>query len=395
MKQLLIIFLLGTCISGFAIPPHTELWDEQKLKAVKMNLRSNTYRPAYETLIRRAEQALLTNYRTVMDKAKTPPSGSKHDYMSLAIYFWPDSTKKDGVPYVNRDGIRNPELKKFDAEPKSEMIDGVVTLSLADYFSGDAKYGDAAAKLLDKWFLDPATRMNPNLDYAQHIPGICDGRGIGIIDTYNFVSLTDAIRLLHESGRLSESQFAGLKQWFFRFTDWLLESKNGRDESVTRNNHGTAYDVQLTACALFSGKNDVAMKTMRQFAERRMFKQIEPDGSQPLELSRTLAFHYSWYNVTHIIDMAAIAKHHGVDIVNAVSSDGRSLDKALGFLTDYIGRQNDWKWKQIHGWDMVEQELCEELRKVASVGGDLKYEKQREVFGKTAPDDILLMLFPM
>jgi hypothetical protein len=315
--------------------------------------------------------------------------------MSLAIYFWPNPDTKDGLPYINKDGQRNPELKQYDAEPKTAMISGVTALSLAGYFSGEKKYSHRAAELLDMWFLNPATRMNPNLDFAQHVPGRSTGRGYGIIDTYNFVSLTDAITVLNASGELSKSQYDGLKKWFSDFTTWLLESKNGRDEAVAKNNHGTAYEVQLSACALFAGRPEVAREQIRNFAQKRIFVQIMPDGSQPEELTRTLAFHYSWYNITHMIDMAAIAKHQGVDLLQTVSPDGRSIVKGLDFLTSYVGKQSEWKWQQIHDWHIVEVQLGEELRKLSSISGDMQYENLRLKLGKNSSDDILWLLFSL
>ena len=52
----------------------------------------------------RARAALDATPVSVMEKRRTPPSGNKHDYMSMAPYWWPDSTKPDGLPFVRRDG---------------------------------------------------------------------------------------------------------------------------------------------------------------------------------------------------------------------------------------------------------------------------------------------------
>jgi len=397
VRKIIILLLAFSALvfNAQSKPLSTNLWDGNKLDKVKKSIHTPTYQPAYEALIKTAESALVAHYATVMDKVKSPASGNKHDYMSLAIYFWPNPDTKDGLPYINKDGQRNPELKQYDAEPKTAMISGVTALSLAGYFSGEKKYSRRAAELLDMWFLNPATRMNPNLDFAQHVPGRSTGRGYGIIDTYNFVSLTDAITVLNASGELSKSQYDGLKKWFSDFTTWLLESKNGRDEAVAKNNHGTAYEVQLSACALFAGRPEVAREQIRNFAQKRIFVQIMPDGSQPEELTRTLAFHYSWYNITHMIDMAAIAKHQGVDLLQTVSPDGRSIVKGLDFLTNYVGKQSEWKWQQIHDWHIVEVQLGEELRKLSSISGDMQYENLRLKLGKNSSDDILWLLFSL
>src|SRR4051812_2456434 len=51
------------------------------------------------TIVKIADGHLSDKPASVMEKSLTPPSGSKHDYMSMAPYFWPDPTKADGLPY--------------------------------------------------------------------------------------------------------------------------------------------------------------------------------------------------------------------------------------------------------------------------------------------------------
>jgi hypothetical protein len=61
-----------------------------------------------------ADEALaLKELYTVMEKKQIPPSGDMHDYMTIAIYFWPDPKKPNGLPYIRRDGEINPETKDY------------------------------------------------------------------------------------------------------------------------------------------------------------------------------------------------------------------------------------------------------------------------------------------
>ncbi|MCX6853952.1 MAG: alginate lyase family protein, partial [Verrucomicrobia bacterium] len=94
---------------------------------------------ALKKLVKDADKALAEPLPTVMSKEKMPPSGDKHDYMSIAPYFWPNPETKDGMPYVRHDGKVNPESrdpKANDSPAIKIMGDNVETLALAYYFTG-------------------------------------------------------------------------------------------------------------------------------------------------------------------------------------------------------------------------------------------------------------------
>ena len=179
-----------------------------------------------------AERALKADLVSVMQKQQTPPSGDKHDYMSLAPYWWPDPTKPGGLPYIRRDGERNPEYRTFgDNERCDAMVNRVEALALAFAVSGKERYSDRAILQLRVWFLDPSTKMNPNLNFAQAIKGVNDGRGIGIIETYSFRRLIDAMILLKQSKGWTAEIDRGIRAWFEAYLRWLQESPNGKEEA--------------------------------------------------------------------------------------------------------------------------------------------------------------------
>ena len=177
------------------------------------------------------------------------------------------------------------------------------------------------------------------------------GRSYGVLDAYSFVEMLDAVALLEQSDSFTVQDSQRLKAWFSDLLDWMLTSTQGVEESRHANNHGTAYDAQAIAFALYTGRKDLALKLIGEFPQKRTFRQIEPDGSQPLELSRTLAFHYSWYNLNHYADICLMAEKLGADIHHAESPDGRSFYKALDFLVPYIGTEGKtWPYRQINSW---------------------------------------------
>jgi len=345
------------------------LWNKDHLEKVKQSLTSSEYAPAYKRLLESADRELSNPPLSVMMKEKTPASGSKHDYMSIGRYYWPDPTKPDGKPYINRDGVSNPELEKLDRVQLGKMADAVTTLSLAYYFSHNEKYAAKATECLRVWFMNKSTKMNPNLNYAQTVPGRFNDRGrcYGVIDTYSLVEMLEGVQLLSQSKSFTDKDEKVLKAWFGELVQWLVTSDLGKEESNSANNHGLAYDVQLVAFAIYTGNHKLANEVLDAFPQRRLYKQIEPDGSQPLELKRTLAFGYSEFNIHHMIDLFFYAKAlNRPKLYLSQSEDGRSFLKAVDFLTPYLGKKvSEWPYQQISEWDGKQQAFCDDLYKIS------------------------------
>jgi len=306
------------------------------------------------TIVKIADGHLTDKPASVMEKSLTPPSGSKHDYMSMAPYFWPDPTKADGLPYIRKDGQRNPEIKKIiDHALLSDLETRCKYLSLAYYFTGDEKYAAKANELLKVWFIDADTRMNPNLNYAQAVMGVNDGRGIGIIETRALANLADWMGLLAGSKSFTAQNLAAIKDWYKQYLTWMTTSKNGKDEHNAKNNHGTHYDVQEITFALFTGNTDLAKQVLNA-AKKRIDLQIEPDGQQKLELERTNALGYSTMNLDGWVNMAMLGDRAGVDLWNYTSTDGRSIKKAIDWLMPYALGSQPFKYQQINPYNKDE-----------------------------------------
>ena len=353
--------------------PKVFLLDAKQLQSTKQRIREGdkSLAEAWTKLQGEAQKALTAGPFSVVTKDRIPPSGDKHDYMSRAPYFWPDPNKPGGLPYIRRDGERNPEINKItDHRSLDQMVGAVETLALAYYFRGNEAYATKAVQLLRAFFLDSDTRMNPHLQFAQAIPGVNTGRGIGLIETRGLTRAVDAIGLLAGSKALREADRRGLEDWFGKFLKWMLESKNGRDEAAAKNNHGTYYDLQVASFALFLGEKEFAKDILKTVRTKRIAAQIEPDGRQPLELARTKAWSYSVGNLDGLMLLARLGENVGVDLWNYQTGDGRSIRRALDYLVPVALGEQKWSYQQLGEWPP--QMLFPLLRRAAT-----KYEDQQ------------------
>jgi hypothetical protein len=324
-----------------------------ELTAIKASLdRDPAVKTAYAELIRRADAALGHRPGSVMDKTTIPLSGDRHDYISLAPYWWPDPSKPGGLPYLRKDGEFNPkrDTQSFDRTAIGRMSDDVAALSLAYYYSGDVRYADKAAQMIRTWFLDPATAMNPNARFAQAVPGREDGRAEGVLDTSAFQPVIDAIGLIEPSGKLTKSEQGQLEQWFGRYVDWMLKSPTGRQENTAKNNHGIWFDSQITQYALFARRPDIARAVVTAFPKKRIAAQFDPSGKLPAELTRTRSFHYSIFALSPAFDVAEMAGCLGVDLWSYRDDQGRGLRKATDFLAGFRGHADQWPYKELR-WE--------------------------------------------
>ena len=324
--------------------------DAAVLVANRTNLTAGdvSLQPALHRLLAGADELLPMKPLSVMDKKQIPPSGDKHDFISQAPYFWRDTNSPDGK-YIRHDGRRNPEAAAdSDSGHFQKICADAHTLALAYYFSGNEKYAAKATGLIRVWFLDPATRMNPNLNFGQGIPGEVEGRPAGLISARGLVHLVDAIGLLAGSKSWTAADQHGMAAWFTEYLHWLTTSKIGRGELAAKNNHGTYCDTQVVAISLFLGKTGEAQNVLMQARQKRIARQIAPDGREPFELVRTTSFGYSLFNLHALMDLADLGRSAGVDLWHYQTADGRGIMKATEFLAQYADPSRQWPYQQIH-----------------------------------------------
>lgn len=311
-------------------------------------------------VIKAANQYLSEKPITITASTSSRSAGGPHDFFSEGDYWWPDP-KDPNAPYIQRDGMTNPDNFVEHRRALIRLSLQVPALVAAWKLTKDKRYATHAAAHLRAWFIDERTRMNPNLQYAQAIHGRTTGRGIGIIDTIHLVEVARAIEILKDSGAFSMTELGALTQWFKDYLSWMTSSKNGIEERDAKNNHGTCWVMQVAAFAHLTGDQKLSEYCRDRFRTIIVANQIAADGSFPEELRRTKPYGYSLFNLEAMAAICQILSTAGENLFTFQTADGRGFRRAMEYMAPFIRDKKSWPLKPDvmydHEWPMRQNSL--------------------------------------
>lgn len=299
-----------------------------------------------------AADSFLAQEPITITAFKSPRSaGGIHDFSSEGDYWWPDPGNPD-APYIQRDGMTNPDNFVEHRKAMIRFSIHVGTLTSAYRITGDGRYAVHAVKHLVAWFVADATRMNPQLLYAQSIKGKATGRGIGIIDTIHLIEVAKAVSILESSQALSASDADAIRKWFAEYMKWMTTHQYGIDEREAKNNHGTCWVMQVAAFAQLVGDTATMSYCRLRFKEVLLPNQMAADGSFPLELKRTKPYGYSLFNLDAFATICQILSTPADNLWRFTLPDGRGMRKGMEFLYPYLKEKSPWPYsKDVMYWD--------------------------------------------
>ena len=359
--------------------PNTLTYSGKRLEEMKVG--NEVPKKVLDELRERAEKHLDAPVIAVVYRKAVPVTKNPHEYASYGTYWWPNPDTPDGLPYVRRDGLQSP-ITTADVWFE-EMADMVRELTLAAYYFEEEKYAKKAVKMIYDWYLNPETYMIPHAEYSQAIPGICNGRGIGVIDFHTSFYIWDSVAILDSLGYISEEFMRGMKKWYSDFADWLLTSENGLDEAIQENNHGTWYDVAVLGAALFSGRKMLADKICKTAYDIRFKSQVRKDGSQPLELARTMGLVYSAYNAMAMALVANMAEINGFKKYWEEDEEYGApiIKKAVDYIYPYVLNPETFPYQEL-SFEFAEYRLAKIMMLLDARFPGERYAERAEVFIK-------------
>jgi hypothetical protein len=290
-----------------------------------------------------AADRFLNEPPVTVTASRSPRSaGGPHDFFSEGDYWWPDPANPDG-PYIQRDGMTNPDNFVAHRRAMIRLATIVPTLTSAYRLTGDERFAVHAMTHLRAWFVDEATRMAPHLRYAQAIHGRATGRGTGIIDTIHLVEVARSVEWLARSRSAREADVRAVHRWFADYTAWLTTHEYGIAERDAKNNHGTCWVLQVAAFAHLAGDRALLASCRDRYRQVLVPDQMAADGSFPLELKRTKPYGYSLFNLDAFAGICQVLSSGGTeDLWRWSLPDGRGMRRAVQFLYPYMRDKSSW-----------------------------------------------------
>jgi hypothetical protein len=293
-------------------------------------------------IVAEAEKMTLWSTVSVIEKTDFIKDIPRNAFVTASTYYW-----KTDTGYERRDGQTNPEVMgdaRYDRSRLDKLANVVNHSALAYYFTGNEKFAATATRFIHKWFINPETRMIPDLYYTEIIPGLEYSRSSGIINGRPFIEITEGIHLIRTSKSWSPENNSAVRAWYGDLAIWLKKSPKGIAEAEKPNNIGTWYDVQLITYALFAGDTRVTadLPNIVEKVKLRISTQIRPDGIMPLEMGRGTSKIYMISNFDAFVKLAVFGKHLGIDLLRYQTNDGSGILKTAAFMRPYISLEKKW-----------------------------------------------------
>lgn len=358
------------------------LFDYSDLAIVKLKYHDNgEFRKEIEALKYLVEETVNEAPFTITKyKAPSAQNATINDYYSDSPYWWPVEGNPD-LPYIRRDGERNPDRFMAHKDEVSKFYKGISALAFYCYFSEDLIYEEKINDLLNIWFINESTKMNPNLKYSQLIRNRTKPRGVGIIDGRRIALLTEAILLLKSNGKIDDKVYAGVKEWYTEYLDWLTNSLYGIDEKKRGNNHGTWWVVQISLLSSFLEAKDNISFINSHSKHYLLDNQIDSKARQPLEEERTRSLDYSVFNLTAHSLLCRSLSNYDIDNWHYINKNGKSLVDVIEYLILFIINPENWELKQINKFNNSKPMF------LGIAGLDLKNKEYLEIYNRLSKYD--------
>ena len=207
-----------------------------------------------------------------------------------------------------------------------------------------ARYAQQAALSLKAWFITPATRMEPSLNFAAMAPGTA-GHPDGVAETSALAEIAVALPFLARSEALSPEDLATIKGWFAAFLKWLTTSRLAALARDRKDHVGSSWLLQCAAYARLLGDDTVLVELRHQFKTVTLRAEVVGEGTFPHELTTPNPYRNSLFNLDLLAAACDQLSTRFETLWDYQLQDGPGLHVAISRHAPYIENRNTWPYR--------------------------------------------------
>lgn len=265
-----------------------------------------------QNLVNLAKINYKKNILYISDKKLSIKNQNPHNYISYSNTF-----KKSDI---------------CDRFKLQKLFDSTTLFSLAYGITGNKLYANKAYNNIKSWFLDPKTKMNPNMDYCHFE----NDKNTNLLDILGFYYLIDAIKII--INLFTKDELFNLKLWFKQFLSWLNDSPLAEKESNKNNYHKTSILIVKFSIAFFISDMK-ELEKIKKLAHELIDIQLDNKGYQIFEQKKDDTFHYYLYNLQLLIILIRLVYRVYPTDDNLIFND--KLKKSIYYICQFIYK----KWE--------------------------------------------------
>jgi hypothetical protein len=147
--------------------------------------------------------------------------------------FW--CTAWTRCPYISRDGQVNPDVRTLNGPGAINSVSQSILYNAIAYaLQKSSTYSQNVAYFIDTFFLNPSTKINPNMNFGQVVrgpgPAGQSGTFTGVLDLRGLVKVVNGIMVIKAtaSQEWTSERDQGMRSWMAQYAGWLTNSEIGK-----------------------------------------------------------------------------------------------------------------------------------------------------------------------
>ncbi len=203
------------------------------------------------------------------------------------------------------------------------MIASVCALVLDGHLNNNRASPEHACRLLERWFLDPATAVLP------------DGVDDAAVEFRDLYPLLDAIVLLQSGGWLSGEDRRKLEEWFDGCLGWLADTSAILLFDYSERPGVSWHHLLMLAIACFLGRRRVAAQVIDNLPGL-LAAQFRPDGSPRTATAGAHLRQEHLFNLQAWSNLVVLCSTLGRDLWRCLDSNGHGLQLAFTYARSHL-----------------------------------------------------------